>query len=329
VLEVEGTANAGRSGTPGRGLVPGAIIQEGEHVSTGADSHAVLVFRDGSRVALTANSELAVTRFDFDESAPARGQANMRLVSGGAHVRTGQLARIAPDAFVFETAAGAVRTKGGGAFTVAPRPAGRAASAHPSDELMLKSVMAQSLSDEWGAERGFGIVRTAGARLNVAAAGGPESTDDVLVIHTSDGTVIIQTATERIEIPKSATLAVTIVDGKITFLPATPAHLLQIGALVPGDAGDPSTFGQGAPLERGLYVWVRDGAVTLGLGQDQKPIELTAGQAAHFGGQGIKVLDFVPNVLRFDLAMRSNLAAAGPVLKFFRASDGSITRMCK
>jgi hypothetical protein len=342
VIEMNGSVSAAKSGTPGRSIVPGAVIHEGESVSTGPDSQAVIAFRDGARITLPQSSELAIARFDYDESAPGKGQAHVKLVSGGAHVRTGELARIGPDAFVFETAAGTVRTKAGGSFTVGGRTAsGRRPPAQPSAELMLKSLLAhawtedlaQSGSAGFPAATGHGIVRTRAPGFDVAAAGDPAlnlPSDDVLVIHTSDGSVIIQTATERIELPKSGTLAVAIIDGKVTFLPAPPPYFAGIETFLPDNVkADPATFDQAPPLEKGLYIWVREGAVSLGLGKEDKPRELKAGEAAHIGGAGIRVLDFVPNVLRFDLAVRSNLPAAGPVLRFFRASDGSITRMCK
>jgi hypothetical protein len=272
VIEMEGTVTAARSGAPGRSVVPGAVIYEGESIVTGPDSYAVIVFRDDSRITLVQNSELAITRFDFEESAPGKGQARLKLVSGNAHVWTGQLAKIGPDAFLFETAAGTIRPRG----------------------------------------TGFSV-------------GG----EDVLIIHSWDGSVIIQTATERIELPKTGTLAIAIVDGKVTFLPAPPPQFTNLGTRRPDNiTTDPSTFGQQeTPIEKGLYVWVRNGAVSLG--QGKQTVELTAGNAAHIGGERITMLNFVPNVLRFDQTPRPGVPAAGAVLRFFRASDGSITRMCK
>jgi hypothetical protein len=222
-------------------------------------------------VTLAQRAKLVIARFQFDQASPKTGLGHMRLLAGNAHVWTGQLAKIGPDAFLFETTRGMIRAQG----------------------------------------TGFSV-------------GG----DEVVVIHTWDGSVIIQTATERIELGKTHTGAIAIVDGKITFLPVPPPGLMESATPRPDLVSvDPTTFGTtGAPVEQGLYVWVRDGAVTLGSGADV--IEVKAGSAIRAGGGAFALLPAVPNFMRFDLTPRPGLPNVGNVLPFFRASDGSITNMC-
>ncbi len=310
VIEVNGAVTTGEKDAP-RELVAGAVVYEGETVNTGAGSNALILFRDGSRVTLPEDSRLAVTQFDFDERSPSKGQARLKLLAGRAHVYTGQLAKVGPDAFLFETGAGMIRTAGAG-FSVGARkgatgPAARRA-VHYADAASATS-------------------RTQSDALNVAAAAADALGDDVLVVHTWDGTIIIQTATERIELPTASTLAITVVDGKITFLPAPPAYLTQAGSRPDLANIDPSTFGpQGPPPERGLYVWVRDGAVTLGTGG--QVIELKAGNAARITDR-IAMLGAIPNFMRFDFTPRPGALIPPQVPRFFRAPDGSVTGICR
>jgi hypothetical protein len=271
VLESTGVITAISEQGRERTLVPGALLTEGETIATAEGAHAVIVFSDGSRITLAERAKLAIARFQFDKAHPETGIGHMRLLSGNAHVYTGQLAKIGPDAFLFETTRGMLRAKG----------------------------------------TGFSV-----------------SDGEVVVIHTWDGSVIIQTATERFELSKTHTGAVAIVDGKLTFLPEPPAHLLASATPRPDLVSvDPATFGQtGAPVEEGLYVWVRDGAVTLGTGPEL--IEVKAGSAVRTGSGGVALLPAVPNFMRFDLTPRPGLPNPGTILPFFRASDGSITNMC-
>lgn len=305
LIEVNGSVTTGDKDTP-RDLVAGAVLYEGETLATGPGANALVLFRDGSRVTLPANSRLLVARFDFDEASPGKGQAHLKLLAGSAHVYTGQLAKIGRDAFLFETGAGVIHTPGAG-FSVGARKGAGA----PSAQRALHY-----------ADAGTGHTRS--DAYDVAAASLP---DDVLVVHTWDGTIIIQTATERIEVPTASTLAIAIVDGKITFLPAPPSDLtgnLSRPNLV---SIDPSTFGQqGPPPERGLYVWVRDGAVTLGSGG--QVVELKAGSAARITDK-IAMLGAIPNFMRFDFTPRPGGTIPPQIPRFFRAPDGSVTGMCK
>jgi hypothetical protein len=271
VMELGGSVSATDAGGLTRTLVPGALIYEGDSITTAAASQTVIALRDGSRITLAQRAHLLIARFLFDSAHPQRGLGHMRLLAGDAHVWTGQLAKIGPDAFLFETSRGMIRALG----------------------------------------TGFSV------------SGG-----DVVIVHTWDGTVIIQTASERVELPKTATAAIAVVDGRITFMTKPPAALLASATPRPDRVNvDPTTFGgAGDAPETGLYVWVRDGAVTLGAGPQL--VEVTAGNAIRANGGAISRLPAVPNFMRFDPTPRPGLPSVGAVLPFFRAPDGSVTNMC-
>jgi hypothetical protein len=272
VIEMNGSVTATQKGTS-RALVPGAAIYVDDAVGAGADSYAVIGFRDGTRITLAARSELAIPHFEYDPTNPKKGEARLKLVSGTAHVWTGQLAKQGGAAFLFETRAGVIRPQGTG-FTV----------------------------------------------------GG----DEVMVIHTWDGGVIVQTATERVVLKKGDSVAIAIVDGKITVLDSPPAFLLDDKLPRPDRvAGDPATSGDAAPAEPGLYIWVHEGAVVLD--KDQKTVQVPAGQAALATRERLALLDLVPNFMRSDATPRPNAAGgpAGLLLPFFRRPDGSVVGMCR
>jgi hypothetical protein len=271
VIEMSGVVTAVRDRTS-RTLVAGAALQPDESIVTPADGYAVLAFRDGSRITLGARSELAIRRFRFDERGPQSGQAHLKLVSGHAHVWTGQLARLGGDAYLFDTAAGTIRPQG----------------------------------------TGFSV-------------GG----EDVIVVHTWDGTVIVQTLTERVEIRKGDTFGIAVVGGKITVMAAPPPFLLDATVPRPDRVQvDPATFGgSGSDPENGLYVWVRDGAVVLD--RDRQTLEVPAGGAALATNTRLAALDTVPNFMRFDTTPLPNLPPrTGFQLPFFKAPDGSTVGLC-
>ena len=151
--------------------------------------------------------------------------------------------------------------------------------------------------------------------------------DEVLVVHTWDGNIIIQTPTDRVEVKETESVGISIVNGRITLLQKPPT----LDSTLPRPDGiqiDPATFGRPSQgVENGLYVWVRDGAVTLD--QDNRTVEVKAGSAALATPERLTVLDIVPNFLRFDTTPRPNPAGATFQIPYFRARDGSVVGMCK
>jgi hypothetical protein len=90
---------------------------------------------------------------------------------------------------------------------------------------------------------------------------------------------------------------------------------------------DPDLFrDNGKAVDEGLYVWVRDGAVQVARG-DQL-VDVGAGNAAVATKDGVRLLDTVPNFMRFDGTPRPLPGGSGSVIDTFRAGDGSILNMC-
>ena len=108
---------------------------------------------------------------------------------------------------------------------------------------------------------------------------------------------------------------------------------LDLSRLLLGDAPrpdqvkvDPGVFGgEPKPIDTGLYVWVRDGAVSLT--KDDKSVDVPKGNAAVATSDDVKLLDAVPNFMRFDPTPLPNLSLTAK-LDAFRLPDGALQNMC-
>jgi len=118
VVEMKGVVAAARAGEVGRVLVPGAALYEGDGIATGPGGYAALVFRDGSRISVTADSLLTIRAFRFDETRRT-GYAVFDHLGGGAAVQTGAIAKQGPRFYRFISPMGEIRPRGTGFFSQA------------------------------------------------------------------------------------------------------------------------------------------------------------------------------------------------------------------
>lgn len=95
-----------------RELPTSSALREGDQILTGATGIAVLVLRDGTRIALDPNSRLAIREFRYDEAAPRQGRITLELVDGKAQFASGQLAKQNPERFRFIVGEQSVRVHG-------------------------------------------------------------------------------------------------------------------------------------------------------------------------------------------------------------------------
>lgn len=90
---------------------------------------------------------------------------------------------------------------------------------------------------------------------------------------------------------------------------------------------DPGLLGGGEkPVKPGLYVWVRDGAITLN--RSGSAVEVAAGNAVVVTADQVAQLDYVPNFLRFDQTPQPGEPFKGFVLPPFVMNDGSVAGSC-
>jgi len=94
-----------------RSLSVAAPVYRSDRLITYDQGHLLIVFRDGSRITLAANSELQIKDYRWQE----QGMANtmvLRLVRGGLRALTGKLGKENPDNFVMESPVATIGIRG-------------------------------------------------------------------------------------------------------------------------------------------------------------------------------------------------------------------------
>ena len=95
VTTATGTTEVQSGTAPARALRVGDRVNQGDTVVTGAASSLVLKFDDGQVTALTANSRLTVTNFQYTP-ATQRGNVVLSLVNGGMRLVSGLIGKNQP-----------------------------------------------------------------------------------------------------------------------------------------------------------------------------------------------------------------------------------------
>lgn len=98
-----------------RGLMTGAAVLRDDALETGSGSHAVIAFRDGSRITLQADSTFLVDDYRYSRNKPDETpSAFFRLVRGGFRMLTGAIAKRRPDRFRVSTPTAVAGVRGTG-----------------------------------------------------------------------------------------------------------------------------------------------------------------------------------------------------------------------
>lgn len=113
VMLTQGDLNAKDSVGKVRKLTLGAPVYEGDELSTGKKSYAVVAFRDEGRVSLQENTVFHVEKFKYDKAA-AQESAVLRLLKGGVRVVSGLIGRINHDDYQFRVATATIGIRGTG-----------------------------------------------------------------------------------------------------------------------------------------------------------------------------------------------------------------------
>jgi hypothetical protein len=96
-----------------RKLQLGSPVYEGDTLNTDPKSHAVVAFRDESRITLQENSSFYVEKFKYDKAA-AQESAVLRLLKGSVRVVTGLIGRVNHDNYRFGVAGATIGIRGTG-----------------------------------------------------------------------------------------------------------------------------------------------------------------------------------------------------------------------
>ena len=113
VMLVQGDLSAKEVGGKVRRLNLGAPVYEGDALSTGMKSYAVVAFRDEGRITLQENTVFQVEKFKYDK-AKSEENAVLRLLKGGVRVVTGWIGRVNHDNYNFNVASATIGIRGTG-----------------------------------------------------------------------------------------------------------------------------------------------------------------------------------------------------------------------
>ncbi len=95
-LVLHGQVTLVAAGETPRELAAGGRLYPGDRIETGPDAYALLVFRDGSRIALNADSALSVEEFRYVPGNPKQNQVRIRLDRGSGRFKTGVVGKTNP-----------------------------------------------------------------------------------------------------------------------------------------------------------------------------------------------------------------------------------------
>src|SRR6476620_6095143 len=96
VTSLTGTVSAQTGTAASRPLRQGDEVVQGATITTGPNSSAVLRFADGQVAALTSNSQMTITAYQY-EAQTGNGNVLLSLVRGGMRAITGLLGKAHPN----------------------------------------------------------------------------------------------------------------------------------------------------------------------------------------------------------------------------------------
>jgi hypothetical protein len=111
VTSVAGTARVQSGQAAPRLLRQGDEVVQGDTISTGPNSSVVLKFDDGQVTALTSNSRMQVTAYEYDSQAKT-GNMLLSLFVGGMRAITGLIGHAQPDKVKYRVATATIGIRG-------------------------------------------------------------------------------------------------------------------------------------------------------------------------------------------------------------------------
>lgn len=96
-----------------RRLSLGAPLYSEDYLRSAKDSYALMVFRDGEKITLQADSELAIADYHYQQQG-GKNHALYRLTTGGMRVLTGSIGKTNKEAFAIDTPVGTIGIRGTG-----------------------------------------------------------------------------------------------------------------------------------------------------------------------------------------------------------------------
>jgi hypothetical protein len=316
VVDLNGYAAAAHRGGAARMLVPGSAIYEYDGIATGPTSELSIVFRDDTRISLAPESSFSIVQYRVRGRPALVGNVHLKFLEGDAQLWTGRLAVSNPDDYLIETHLGILRPR------IAPANGASIESREeipPGSALQIGNLFAWGqpvlVADNSGVTRLAGLlggqqqfpkaVRTDQARASIAIRQG-------FVEVAGHGILGTGQALQADSGKRAAKIA-----GSGITSNAPRADRLNV---------DPGMFGKVAKAAPGLYVWVREGAVTLA--RDGQVAIVGAGESMRVDEAGMSPLEAVPNFMRFDTTPFPAASGLSATHTAFMTRDGSLYEGC-
>ncbi|MBI3221908.1 MAG: FecR domain-containing protein [Nitrosomonadales bacterium] len=258
-----------------RKLVLGAPVYEGDTLTTGKKSYAVVAFRDESRVTLQEGTVFNVEKFKYDKAA-SQENAVLRLLKGGVRVVTGWIGRVNHDNYQFRVASATIGIRGTGfdAWCNGPCARGDAnpvASTGPQESAAgpksLWSQYAEASTDRTLTDAG--MQSSLGLQYAEASEGDPM---DGAGVYVWAGEVVLVSPTGSAIVALQQAAIIAHDTGKPVRIMVVPQAVLDNAAPRPDsfELDMKKLFGSDANSgEPGLYVTVHDGHVILVKGDEK------------------------------------------------------------
>jgi hypothetical protein len=262
IANLQGTATAEPKVGERRQLAIGGPLYVGETVETGAQTFAVLVFLDESKVTLQSSTRFELDRFRYDPGQPSNGEVLWKLLKGSLRAATGLIGKARPERVRMTTPTATVGIRGTG-WDVSCVAACADPSAPPTGEPGGDGLYLST----W--EGTVELTTPTGGRL--------------LVPNGAVGRILPNGTVELLpEMP--------------AFMRDNPNPRPDS---VPSDMRN--LFGEGSAnqADEGLYVLVKDGKVILE--QKGGTVTLEKGESGFAGQQAVFRLQFTPSFLQRDV----------------------------
>lgn len=98
-------------GDTSRPAAPGGGVAEAERIVSGPQGSAVLLLRDGSQITIGPNSQVDITRFQFDATTQTGG-LTVQVLLGTIRMVTGLLGKLQPENVKVQTPSSTVSVRG-------------------------------------------------------------------------------------------------------------------------------------------------------------------------------------------------------------------------
>jgi hypothetical protein len=143
VTSATGTVQFQTGTLPARTLRVGDEVAQGDTVFTGANSSVVLKFDDGQVAAMTSNSRMTITSYQYNPASES-GNVLLSLISGGMRAISGLIGKKSPNQVAYRAATATIGIRGSdcvmatdGASTVVAANEGACTLQLPGKELIV------------------------------------------------------------------------------------------------------------------------------------------------------------------------------------------------